>query len=79
MKYVGSMKISNYQVLNHIVTIKLGDLLIQGMKNLVSFNDFNNKECIGEFKCDGRVERIRLSNDKKEIFIYTDKYKFYRI
>ena len=61
------------------MTIKLGGLLINGMRNLVSFVCFESKTCIGEFTCDGRVDRIELSNDKKEIFIYTDKCKFYRI
>ena len=66
-------------MLNHCSTLKFGDLLINGMKNHVSFIDIKSQVCISEFNCDGTVDRVRVSNDKKEIFIYTDKCKLYRI
>ena len=79
MKFKDSIKIEKYEVVNHITTIQLGEMLVQGMRNLVSFICLKNKVCIGEFMCDGRVDRIRVSNDNKEIFIYTDKCKLYRL
>lgn len=75
----GSIKIPNYSVKNHISTLKTGDLFILGMRNSVSFIDNKANVCIGEFKCEGRVDSIKISNDGKEIFIYTDQCKFYRI
>jgi hypothetical protein len=54
-------------------------MVILGMDSRVSFIDFVSNVCMGEFKCDGRIDSIRISNDKKEIFIYTDKCKLYRI
>lgn len=65
-------KISNYKVKNHISTLKLGDIIILGMDGKVSFIDFESNICLGEFECNGRVDSIRISNDKKEVFIYTD-------
>ena len=69
---IGSTRIPNYLVKNHISTLKTGDLLIMGMRHKVSFIDIVYNVCIGEFKCEGRVDSIKLSNDQKEIFIYTD-------
>jgi hypothetical protein len=69
---IGSTRIPNYLVKNHISTLKTGDLLIMGMRHKVSFIDIVYNVCIAEFKCEGRVDSIKLSNDKKEIFIYTD-------
>ena len=79
MKSLDSIKVANYKMENHIITLKLEGLLINGMRNMVSFVCYQSKTCIGEFACDGRVDRIEASKDKKEIFIYTDKCKFYRI
>ena len=67
-----SDKIPNYEMKNHISTLKTGDLFILGMHHRVSFIDNKANVCIGEFKCEGRVDSIRISNDEKEIFIYTD-------
>lgn len=74
-----SPKISNYKIRLHINTVKMGDILIFGMDNKISFVDINNNVCIGEFLCEGRVDSIRFSNDRKEIFMYTDQCKLYRI
>ena len=79
MKNHGSIKVPNYSVLNHIRTMKLGNLLILAMRNSISIICFENKVCIGEFTCDGRVDKMICSNDNKQIFIYTDKCKLYRI
>ena len=72
MEPQASIKISNYQVKNHISTVKMGDMLVLGMDMRISFVDINSHVCLGEFECDGRVESIGISNDKKEIFVYTN-------
>ena len=54
-------------------------MLVLGMLNKVAFLDIEQEVTLGEFKCVGRVDSIRMSNDEKELYIYTDKCKFYRI
>lgn len=54
-------------------------MLILGMDNKIAFLDSTTNVCIGEFECDGRVDSIKFSLDKKEIFIYTSQCKLYRI
>lgn len=49
------------------------------MLDKVAFLDQKNGVLLGEFKCVGRVDSIRMSNDEKELYIYTDKCKFYKI
>ena len=50
----------------------MGDMLVLGMDMRISFVDINSHVCLGEFECDGRVESIGISNDQKEIFVYTN-------
>lgn len=49
------------------------------MLDKVAFLDEKKGVLLGEFNCVGRVDSIRMSNDEKEMYIYTDKCKFYRI
>ena len=57
----------------------MGHMLVIGMDKKISFVDLVRNVCLGEFECDGRVDRIKISNDQKEIFVYTSQCKLYRI
>ena len=57
----------------------MGHMLVIGMDKKISFVDLVTNVCLGEFECDGRVDRIKISNDQKEIFVYTSQCKLYRI
>lgn len=65
---------------HHKTTLLQGEkFLIVGMIGMIAFFNVKNKVCLGEFKCEGKVLNLMTSSDKKEVFVYTDECKFYRI
>lgn len=53
--------------------------MIVGMDGLVAFFHLQSQVCLGEFKCNGQVLCIKASSDQKEVFVFTDECKLYRI
>ena len=49
------------------------------MDGSIAFFQLKNKVCVGEFKCEGKILNLQTSSDKKEVFVYADSGKLYRI
>ena len=74
-----TLTVDNYKMENHVTTFKVGPLVILGMNDKLSFVDVKQKVCLIEFECEGKVDSVRASNDGREIYIYTNDCKLYRI